>query len=121
MWANSTENSISEAAFPSTSQPESSAFKTSRLKKKEVLQKLNNRLAHYFGEIKHPENENSKLCSQLENSRGIIAQEISNTEKIYKRKLSDIKKLIDKTGLKKAKLEIQSRRLKEDREDYESR
>lgn len=93
----------------------------SRLVEKNELQNLNDRLAAYIDRVRHLENENSRLTTEITSYRETSHREVSNIKGMFENELGDARKLLDETSKEKAKLEIDIKRFFEENEDLKKR
>lgn len=93
----------------------------SRLVEKNELQNLNDRLAAYIDRVRHLENENARLTTEITCYRDTTTREVTNIKGMYEHELSDARKLLDETSKEKAKLEIDIKRFFEENEDLKKR
>lgn len=82
---------------------------------------LNDRLAAYIDRVRHLEQENSRLCTEISSYRDTTTREVTNIKGMYEHELSDARKLLDETAKEKAKLEIDIKRFFEENEDFKKR
>jgi lamin B len=117
--------SITKAATSSTSMLSSQSSNRSppspqrltRLKEKEDLQNLNDRLIVYIETVKRLEAENSRLQSYVQSTSETSFREVGEIKALYERELEDSKRLIDELARDKAKLEIECTKYKSQEED----
>lgn len=82
------------------------SIQTSRIKEKEDVQKLNNRLVAYIEMVRRFELEKSQLENALKYSTESSSKELSEMKQLYQRELDDSRRLIDELAKEKTKLEI---------------
>ncbi|KAL0111738.1 hypothetical protein PUN28_013139 [Cardiocondyla obscurior] len=92
----------------------------SRLQEKQDLQNLNDRLACYIEKVRHLETENSRLSREVQTTQETVTREVSNIKAMYEHELSDARKLLDDTSRERAKLEIDTKRLWDDKESLKT-
>lgn len=93
----------------------------SRIVEKNELQNLNDRLAAYIDRVRHLENENARLTTEITCYRDTSTREVTNIKGMYEHELSDARKLLDETSREKAKLEIDIKRFFEENDDLKKR
>jgi lamin B len=93
----------------------------SRIVEKNELQNLNDRLAAYIDRVRHLENENARLTTEITCYRDTTTREVTNIKGMYEHELSDARKLLDETSKEKAKLEIDIKRFFEENDDLKKR
>lgn len=93
----------------------------SRIVEKNELMNLNDRLAAYIDRVRHLENENARLTTEITCYRDTTTREVTNIKGMYEHELSDARKLLDETSKEKAKLEIDIKRFFEENEDLKKR
>jgi hypothetical protein len=117
-------NRRTEASFfieaPIKSSP-SSPSRMSRLKEKEDLQNLNDRLLIYIETVRKLESENVRLQNAVHTYSESSTRDVSEIKALFERELEDSKRLIDDLAKEKAKLEIDLSRYKSDAEDAANR
>ncbi|XP_066584642.1 lamin Dm0-like isoform X2 [Prorops nasuta] len=93
----------------------------SRLQEKQDLQNLNDRLACYIDTVRHLESENSRLTREVQTSQETVTREVSNIKAMYDHELNDTRRTLDETARERAKLEIDTKRLWEEKEEYKDK
>ena len=68
--------SLSQSRMKSTRSSPSSPTRISRMREKEDLQDLNNRLAAYIDRVRHLETENTRLTTQIETIEESMTKEV---------------------------------------------
>lgn len=106
----------STSASASKSSP-LSPTRYSRLHEKEELANLNDRLANYIDKVRHLEAENSRLTRELRTTEETITREETKVKSMYENELSEVRKVLDELSKDKAKLEIDVRRLINEKEE----
>lgn len=106
-----TSNISSQATSPPSPQ------RLTRLKEKEELQNLNDRLIVYIETVKRLEAENSRLQSYVQSTSETSFREVGEIKALYERELEDSKRLIDELARDKAKLEIEVTKYRSQEED----
>jgi lamin B len=99
----------------------SSPSHMSRLKEKEDLQNLNDRLACYIDTVRKLEAENVRLQNAVHQYSETSTRDVSEIKALFERELEDSKRLIDDLAKEKAKLEIDLSRYKSDAEETSSK
>uniref|UniRef100_A0A182F2L3 LTD domain-containing protein n=1 Tax=Anopheles albimanus TaxID=7167 RepID=A0A182F2L3_ANOAL len=93
-----------------------SPSRRSRLREKNNLMNLNDRLACYIERVRYLEQENSRLLHELTTLQETANREVSGLKAIYEHELTDARKLLDETARDKAKVEIEAKRYCEENE-----
>lgn len=105
----------SEACTPAGQQPlprggsatPLSPARISRLREKEDLQQLNDRLAVYIDTVRGLETENSALQLQISARDEERTREICGVKALYETELADARTALDQTARERAKLQIE--------------
>lgn len=97
-----------------------SPTKHTRLQEKENLQNLNDRLAAYIEKVRHLENENSTLRRQIETTEETMCRETSNIRGMFEHEIQEARRLLDEMSREKAKLEIDAKRLLEEKNELKN-
>ncbi len=107
--------SSSQAASSSASQARSSPLsptRLTRLQEKVELQNLNDRLAAYIDRVRQLESENNRLNLQIHTTQDTISREVTSVRNSYEKELSDTRGLLDETAKEKARLQLDSGRVR---------
>uniref|UniRef100_A0A2P2I5Z1 Lamin Dm0-like n=1 Tax=Hirondellea gigas TaxID=1518452 RepID=A0A2P2I5Z1_9CRUS len=123
--ASSTPRTASNVGTPSTSSSRTktsrssplSPTRISRLREKQDLQDLNNRLATYIDRVRHLETENNRLTTQIETIEESMKKEVFSMKHLYDQELEDARRLVTDTSRDKAQLQITVGKLKADNDD----
>lgn len=115
--------SSSMSSTPGASRPSSplSPTRLSRIQEKADLQNLNNRLAAYIDKVRSLEQENNRLCRQIQSSEETTTREVSHIKDMYENELNQTRVALDSLAKEKAKLEIDTKRLFEENADLKIR
>jgi lamin B len=92
-----------------------------RLQEKTDLQHLNDRLACYIEKTRQLKAENSRLTRELQTKHGTVTSEVTSIKSIYENELADARSLLDESARERAKLEIDAKRLREEKDDLQLR
>jgi lamin B len=98
-----------------------SPTKYTRLHEKAELANLNDRLACYIDRVRHLELENNRLTREVTSSQETITREVTSVKSMYEAELTEARKLLDELSREKAKLEIDTRRIFEEKEEIKSK
>jgi lamin B len=79
-----------------------------RNQEKLELQHLNDRLATYIDRMRHLEEQNSKLRSEITTTKETVEREIDGVKHMYEAELADARRLLDETAKDKAKQQIEN-------------
>jgi len=104
--------SLSQSRMKSTRSSPSSPTRISRMREKEDLQDLNNRLAAYIDRVRHLETENTRLTTQIETIEESMTKEVHSMKHLYDQELSDVRKLLNETAREKSQLQVNSGKYK---------
>lgn len=83
-----------------------SPTKMTRNQEKMELQHLNDRLATYIDRMRHLEEQNSKLRSEVTTTKETVEREVDGVKRLYEAELVDARRLLDETAKDKAKQQI---------------
>lgn len=89
----------------------------SRLKEKNELATLNDRLAVYIDRVRELEQENTRLGSMVHSQETVVRQEVTNIKGLYDGELASARKLLDEMASEKAKLQVEVGKLKSEISD----
>ncbi|XP_063225529.1 lamin Dm0-like [Bacillus rossius redtenbacheri] len=109
------------ASRPSRPTSPLTPHKLSRLEEKSELTNLNNRLATYIDIVRNLQNENTNLEHRIRTFEETQTREVSNVRAMYQTEIDECKKLVDELSKEKAKLEIDVKRLLEDKNELQQR
>lgn len=84
-----------------------SPARVSRLREKEELQQLNDRLAVYIDTVRSLESENSALQLQIRGREEERSRELSGVKALYETELADARTSLDQTARERARLQIE--------------
>lgn len=114
MSSKSRRSAASSRVNQSDERPKSplSPARITRLQEKAELQNLNDRLATYIEKVRNLEAENNRLSIQLQSTEETATREVTSIKSLYKRELSDARKLLDDTAKDKARLQLEAGRWK---------
>ncbi|GAA6104058.1 lamin-B2 [Tachysurus ichikawai] len=83
-----------------------SPTRISRLKEKEDLQHLNDRLAVYIDRVRSLELENDRLSLKVSEREEVTTREVTGVKSLYEAELADARRVLDETARERAKLQI---------------
>ncbi|KFW81980.1 Lamin-B1, partial [Manacus vitellinus] len=98
---------------PAAAMPQSPT-RMSRLREKEELRQLNDRLAVYIDKVRSLETENSVLQLQATQREGVRGREVTGLKAIYEAELADARRALDDTARERAKLQIELGKIRAD-------
>ncbi|XP_074994280.1 lamin-B1-like isoform X2 [Calonectris borealis] len=88
----------------------------SRLREKEELRELNDRLAVYIDKVRSLETENSALQLQVTEREEVRGREVTGLKAIYEAELADARRTLDDTARERAKLQIELGKIRAEHE-----
>ncbi|NXM36563.1 LMNB1 protein, partial [Oxyruncus cristatus] len=91
-----------------------SPTRMSRLREKEELRQLNDRLAVYIDKVRSLETENSALQLQVTQREEVRGREVTGLKAIYEAELADARRALDDTARERAKLQIELGKIRTD-------
>ncbi|KAM7290322.1 lamin Dm0-like [Ixodes scapularis] len=97
-----------------------SAFRVSRIREKNELAHLNDRLAAYIDRVRHLESENSKLTEQM-TSQETRTREVASVKVMYERELADARRTVNLTAIEKAKLQLDAKKWQTEAETLQTK
>ncbi|CAN9500869.1 unnamed protein product [Ophioblennius macclurei] len=83
-----------------------SPTRISRLREKQDLQQLNDRLAVYIERVRGLELENSRLQVKVSEKEEVTTREVSGLKSLYEAELADARRVLDETAKERARLQI---------------
>ncbi|XP_032531287.1 lamin-B1 [Chiroxiphia lanceolata] len=98
---------------PAAAMPQSPT-RMSRLREKEELRQLNDRLAVYIDKVRSLETENSVLQLQATQREEVRGREVTGLKAIYEAELADARRALDDTARERAKLQIELGKIRAD-------
>ncbi|XP_027564851.1 lamin-B1 [Neopelma chrysocephalum] len=101
------------ARDPAAAMPQSPT-RMSRLREKEELRQLNDRLAVYIDKVRSLETENSALQLQATQREEVRGREVTGLKAIYEAELADARRALDDTARERAKLQIELGKIRAD-------
>ncbi|XP_027738777.1 lamin-B1 [Empidonax traillii] len=101
------------ARDPAAAMPQSPT-RMSRLREKEELRQLNDRLAVYIDKVRSLETENSALQLQVTQREEVRGREVTGLKAIYEAELADARRALDDTARERAKLQIELGKIRTD-------
>ncbi|KAM3655056.1 lamin-B1 [Ammospiza maritima maritima] len=112
---------MAEPTTPRTRGPAVAAMlqsptRISRLREKEELRQLNDRLAVYIDKVRSLETENSALQRQMIQREEVRGLEVTELKAIYESELADARRTLDDTARDRARLQIELGKLRADHE-----
>uniref|UniRef100_W5MPP5 Lamin B1 n=1 Tax=Lepisosteus oculatus TaxID=7918 RepID=W5MPP5_LEPOC len=93
-----------------------SPTRITRLREKEELRNLNDRLAIYIEKVRSLESENSVLQLQISEKEEVRSREITGLKSLYETELADTRKSLDDTARERARLQIELGKIKTEHE-----
>lgn len=96
-------------ASPNTSQDlseEDYSMRITRIREKEQLQGLNDRLMSYIAQVRSMKESNYRLESELQICKEQLGREADSVKALYETELADARNLIDETAKEKARQQI---------------
>ncbi|VDD92146.1 unnamed protein product [Enterobius vermicularis] len=106
---------------PALSANAAKSFLEATDKEKKEMQGLNDRLGNYIDRVKKLEEQNRKLVSDLEELRGRWGKDTSQIKVQYSDSLSKARKEIDDGARRKARIDVQVARLRDDLAELRNR
>ncbi|NXL99145.1 LMNB1 protein, partial [Tyrannus savana] len=107
------------ARDPAAAMPQSPT-RMSRLREKEELRQLNDRLAVYIDKVRSLETENSALQLQVTQREEVRGREVTGLKAIYEAELADARRALDDTARERAKLQIELGKIRTDYQKLQS-
>ncbi|KAJ3598929.1 hypothetical protein NHX12_032892 [Muraenolepis orangiensis] len=83
-----------------------SPTRITRLKEKQDLQHLNDRLAVYIDRVRSLEGENDRLLVKVSEKEDVTTREVSGLKVLYEAELADARRVLDETAKERARLQI---------------
>ncbi|CAM9905547.1 unnamed protein product [Lampetra planeri] len=98
-----------------------SPARITRAQEKEELSNLNDRLAVYIDKMRSLEAENSMLRMRMSESEEVVTSEVTGIKASFERELADARRCLDSVAHEKARIEIESGKLRADFNELYSR
>ncbi|MBN3272127.1 LAML3 protein, partial [Polyodon spathula] len=98
-----------------------SPTRLSRLREKEELRQLNDRLANYIERVRLLETDKASLQLLLEDREQSSSRELGTMRLLYETELADARKLLDNTANERARLQLQFSKVTEDHRQLQIR
>ncbi|XP_032806857.1 lamin-B2-like isoform X2 [Petromyzon marinus] len=98
-----------------------SPARITRAQEKEELSNLNDRLAVYIDKMRSLEAENSMLRMRVSESEEVVTSEVTGIKASFERELADARLCLDNVAHEKARIEIESGKLRSDFNELYSR
>ncbi|XP_029943531.1 lamin-B2-like isoform X3 [Salarias fasciatus] len=92
---------------PMASSTPLSPTRISRLREKQDLQQLNDRLAVYIERVRALELENGRLQVKVSEREEVTTREVSGLKSLYEAELADARRVLDETATERARLQIE--------------
>ena len=90
---------------------------TTRVEEKHQLESLNDRLAAYIDRNRKLQQENQKLYQIVQTSQETLSIEKTNVKNLYEQELEDARRLLDQTANEKARVQIDLKKVSEERDE----